>query len=75
MGVSPTASATAAWGYLRLRAAAYADTDLARWLATIRAPDADWREAFVFFKHEESGAGPALATRLLALLERAAQAV
>lgn len=67
--------ATADWGYLRLRAAGYSDDDLARWLATIREVGAGWRETFVFFKHEESGAGPALAKRLLALVEGAPEAV
>ena len=69
-GATP-AVATADWGYLRLRAPEYTDADLARWLATIREVGAGWREAFVFFKHEEAGAGPALARRLLDLLERA----
>ncbi|MGH7276159.1 MAG: DUF72 domain-containing protein, partial [Candidatus Rokuibacteriota bacterium] len=63
------------WGYLRLRAVEYPDADLARWVATIRRVGAGWREAFVFFKHEEAGTGPALATRLQALLERAPEAV
>jgi len=27
-----------------------------------------WRDAFVFFKHEEAGTGPALGARLQALL-------
>ena len=69
-GATPVV-ATADWGYLRLRAAVYADADLARWIATLRDAGAGWREAFIFFKHEESGAGPALARRFLDLLERA----
>jgi uncharacterized protein YecE (DUF72 family) len=66
-GATP-AVATADWGYLRLRATGYADDDLAAWLATIRRIGERWRDAFVFFKHEEKGTGPALAARLLALL-------
>ena len=73
-GTTP-AVATADWGYLRLRAVEYPDADLARWIATIRRLGAGWREAFVFFKHEEAGTGPALARRLQALLERAPEAV
>lgn len=46
------AVATADWGYLRLRAPQYTDADLARWLATVKAIGAGWREAFVFFKHD-----------------------
>jgi uncharacterized protein YecE (DUF72 family) len=56
---------TAPWCYLRLRRTAYADDDLRRWrdrlVATFPAG------GFVFFKHEDSCAGPALAKRYLAL--------
>jgi uncharacterized protein YecE (DUF72 family) len=69
-GATP-AVATADWGYLRLRAVEYTDADLTRWIATLGRMGAGWREAFVFFKHEDSGTGPALAARLRALLERA----
>ncbi|TMQ25739.1 MAG: DUF72 domain-containing protein [Candidatus Rokuibacteriota bacterium] len=62
------AVATADWGYLRLRATGYSDEDLAGWLATMRRIGERWRDAFVFFKHEEKGTGPALADRLLAQL-------
>jgi uncharacterized protein YecE (DUF72 family) len=54
---------TASWGYLRLRRAEYGDDDLARWAARIRAQP--WERAFVFFKHEDAGKGPAFARRLL----------
>jgi uncharacterized protein YecE (DUF72 family) len=60
---STPAVATADFGYLRLRAVEYADADLARWVATIREVGAGWRDAFVFFKHEDSASGPALARR------------
>ena len=66
-GATP-AVATADWGYLRLRATGYSDEDLAGWLATMRRIGERWRDAFVFFKHEEKGTGPALADRLLAQL-------
>jgi uncharacterized protein YecE (DUF72 family) len=56
-------AATARWGYLRLRRAEYGDDDLARWAARIRAQP--WERAFVFFKHEDAGQGPAFARRLL----------
>jgi uncharacterized protein YecE (DUF72 family) len=52
---------TASWGYLRLRRPDYGDGDLARWVA--RVTDAGWQRAFVFFKHEDEGAGPKLAGR------------
>ena len=56
---------TADWGYFRLRRTAYAPDALGTWLARARAQP--WREAFVFFKHEDAGTGPKLACRFLAL--------
>ena len=58
--------ATAPWGYLRLRRQDYVEQDIESWAERIQAQS--WSETFVFFKHEDSGAGPALAARLLALL-------
>ena len=52
---------TADWGYLRLRGVEYSDEALATWARRIR--DQPWTEAYVFFKHEEAGTGPALAGR------------
>jgi uncharacterized protein YecE (DUF72 family) len=62
--------ATADFGYLRLRDRSYTREELAGWAATVRR--AGWRDAFVYFKHEESGTGPALARELLRLLDAAA---
>jgi uncharacterized protein YecE (DUF72 family) len=59
---------TADFGYLRLRDEGYGDDDLGRWAETVRGLAGAWRQAYVFFKHEESGAGPALAQRLHAVL-------
>ncbi len=50
---------TADWGYLRLRGEGYGAEELAAWQTRIRATR--WGEAFVFFKHEDAGAGPKLA--------------
>jgi uncharacterized protein YecE (DUF72 family) len=66
-GATP-AVATADWGYLRLRATGYSDDDLRAWLASMRRIGAHWRDAFVFFKHEDKGTGPALGARLMELL-------
>jgi uncharacterized protein YecE (DUF72 family) len=52
---------TASWGYLRLRRPDYQDADLARWAQRVAAEG--WDRAFVFFKHEDEGAGPKLAAR------------
>jgi len=42
---------TADWGYLRLRRMDYDAAALEPWAARIRAQP--WRQAFVYFKHEE----------------------
>ncbi|PYQ50069.1 MAG: DUF72 domain-containing protein [Acidobacteria bacterium] len=63
-------TATADWGYLRLRRLTYTDDDVAAWEQRILAQP--WSEAFVFFKHEDEARGPELAQKLLARLgERA----
>lgn len=56
---------TADWGYLRLRRPDYDDADLQPWSDRVRAQG--WRDAFVFFKHEDAGRGPVLARRFLEL--------
>jgi uncharacterized protein YecE (DUF72 family) len=66
---STPAMATADWGYLRLRATGYSDDDLRAWLATMRRVGERWHDAFVFFKHEDKGTGPALAQRLRLLAD------
>ncbi|OGA96033.1 MAG: hypothetical protein A3E79_18775 [Burkholderiales bacterium RIFCSPHIGHO2_12_FULL_61_11] len=57
--------ATADWGYLRLRRPDYDDAALKAWAKRVRQQS--WREAFVFFKHEEAGRGPQLAQRFIEL--------
>ena len=59
---------TADFGYLRLRDQGYTEADLARWAETIRGFGNAWRETFVYFKHEESGIGPAFARKLAEIL-------
>jgi uncharacterized protein YecE (DUF72 family) len=56
---------TADWGYLRLRRPDYGDPELKSWGERIRQQN--WREAFVFFKHEDEGKGPQMAKRFLEL--------
>ncbi len=56
---------TADWGYLRLRRPDYGDPELNTWIARIRQQQ--WRDVFVFFKHEEAGKGPKMARRFLEL--------
>lgn len=59
---------TADYGYLRLRREDYKDVDVKRWAETIEANRSVWSDAFVYFKHEESGTGPKLARQLMELL-------
>ena len=60
--------ATADFGYLRLRDEGYGDDELSRWVDAIHVQP--WQGAWVYFKHEESGTGPAFARRLLDELGR-----
>jgi len=59
--------ATAGWGYLRLRRQDYAAADVAAWADRLRAQP--WEAAYVFFKHEDEGKGPALAAQLIEKLK------
>jgi uncharacterized protein YecE (DUF72 family) len=63
---------TADFGYLRLRDEGYTDADHGRWADTIRRLGEGWHDAYIFFKHEESGTGPAFASRLASLFGPAA---
>ena len=56
---------TAKWGYLRLRRTAYDQDDLAEWMKRVK--NQKWKDAFVFFKHEDEGTGPKLAAQFLEL--------
>ena len=56
---------TADWGYLRLRRVNYSEENLREWVTRIRAQN--WKETFLFFKHEDAGTGPKLAAQFLKL--------
>ena len=60
-------TATADWGYLRLRQLDYDDAALQARLKQVRKQK--WQEVFVFFMHEKEGKGPPLARRFLELAE------
>ncbi len=53
------------WFYLRLRRQGYDEEQLSMWLGRLR--DAGAKRAYVYFKHEDKGAAPALARQLIAL--------
>jgi uncharacterized protein YecE (DUF72 family) len=57
---------TAPYGYLRLRREQYDEAELNSWAEWVGKQP--WDRAFVFFKHEDAGAGPALAKQFLASL-------
>ncbi len=58
-------TSTATWGYVRLRRVNYTKPALRKWLDRIRSQD--WKDAYVFFKHEDAGTGPKFAAKLLEL--------
>ena len=62
-GEPPEIPKTATLAYLRLRAPAYSDETLQSW----KQHCAQYEQAFVFFKHEDGGAGPGFAKRMLDL--------
>ncbi len=57
--------ATTDWGYVRLRRPDYNPRELSAWGKRIQ--EQNWRDVFVFFKHEDQGKGPQLAKRFLEL--------
>src|SRR6266853_130578 len=59
---------TADYGYLRLRREDYTEEDVKRWSEFVREQNTNWTDAFIYFKHEESGIGPKLANEMLQLL-------
>ena len=59
---------TANYGYFRLRDEGYTADDIARWGDAIREKASSCDDVFVYFKHEESGKGPAFALELMRVL-------
>jgi len=63
----PPLAAGGGWACARLRREEYEDADLEEWADRLSALEVEDR--FIFFKHEDAGAGPALARRFLGLLD------
>jgi uncharacterized protein YecE (DUF72 family) len=61
--------ATAPFGYVRLRRTKYSKPALADWAERLRAQP--WKEAWVFFKHEDEATGPRLASAFQRVLDAA----
>ncbi len=59
--------ATTDWGYLRLRRLDYTDAKLKAWATRVR--EQKWKQAFVFFKHEDEARGPRFAKRFKELAQ------
>jgi uncharacterized protein YecE (DUF72 family) len=58
---------TARWGMLRLRREIYPKAKLVEWLD--KAKFQRWDDAYIFFKHEDSGTAPKFAGQFLELLK------
>jgi uncharacterized protein YecE (DUF72 family) len=56
---------TADWGYLRLRRVNYTKKNLTDWHKKIA--EQKWKEAYIFFKHEDEGKGPEFAKKFMEL--------
>jgi uncharacterized protein YecE (DUF72 family) len=61
---------TADYGYLRLRREDYQKIDIERWAQFVCEQKSNWQDAFVYFKHEESGIGPKLAQQMTQLVRQ-----
>lgn len=62
----PVITRTAPFGYARLRRDSYGADELVEWAERLTAPG--WEDLYVFFKHEEGGAGPRWAREFAGLV-------
>jgi uncharacterized protein YecE (DUF72 family) len=60
---------TADYGYLRLRREDYTKADIEGWAKFVRGHNTDWKDAFIYFKHEEAGMGPKFAKQMMELVD------
>ncbi len=65
----PVVVDTASFGYARLRKEEYELGDLRDWSARLAQPG--WHDLYVFFKHEDAGAGPRLARQFADVVDEA----
>ena len=59
---------TADYGYFRLRDEGYQEPDIRGWAETIGQRASDWKDVFVYFKHEQEGKGAEFAQSLARML-------
>ena len=57
-------TATADYGYFRLRDEGYTPEDITQWASVVREQQEAWKDTYVYFKHEEAGKGPQFAAEL-----------
>lgn len=57
--------ATASFGYLRLRREGYTPSQIKKWAEYIREQRENWSDCHIYFKHEETCAGPPFARKLM----------
>ena len=66
-GTTPSV-ATGDFGYFRLRDEGYSQKELKDWFQIVKKLGAEWKDTFIYFKHEESGVGPTLAKEFATLV-------
>ena len=59
---------TADYGYFRLRDEGYQESDIGDWAETITQRAGDWKDVFVYFKHEQEGKGAEFAQLLAKMI-------
>jgi uncharacterized protein YecE (DUF72 family) len=65
---------TADYGYFRLRDEGYQESDIGEWAETISQHARDWKDVFVYFKHEQEGKGAEFAQLLAKMVGGGASA-
>jgi uncharacterized protein YecE (DUF72 family) len=61
---------TAKFGYLRLRREDYTPSQVKERAKFVHEQATQWRDAFIYFKHEETCVGPEFATQMIKSMER-----
>jgi len=61
---------TADYGYFRLRDEGYRESDIGEWAETITQHARDWKDVFVYFKHEQEGKGAEFAQSLAKMISQ-----
>jgi uncharacterized protein YecE (DUF72 family) len=60
--------ATADFGYLRLRREDYTPVEIKKWAAFVKKQKSNWRDVFIYFKHEDQALGPKFAQQMVTAL-------